>query len=119
MSFTIGLLSCKKDTTQNNVTNTQVEKIVKLEKVVFAKNISPNKIAKFAEQACSIRNSDSIWVAGTACIQAVGNSCNKVTDCILISTAAASGEFTKDEIDNKIKEWFEISNTSLDRLKAQ
>jgi len=44
VSFTIGLLSCKKDTTQNNVTNTQVEKIVKLEKGVFAKNINPNKI---------------------------------------------------------------------------
>jgi hypothetical protein len=80
-------------------------KIIKLEGVVFAsKSKAPNVIdpTRYDEGACTVKI-DTVWHAGTKCFESNGNTCNKATNCVPISNAAKSGNFTKEEVDYKIK----------------
>jgi hypothetical protein len=102
----IVLFSCKKDVI-SNVTEANetvfAGKVITLENVSFAKNISPNYIpATYDEGACTVKV-DTVWHAGTKCFESVGNTCSRATNCVPIQNAASSGRYTKEEIDRKIE----------------
>ncbi|MEI7965366.1 MAG: hypothetical protein WCH29_09345 [Chitinophagaceae bacterium] len=99
--ITITSSHCKNDLLSEVTSSKKIEKIIKLESVIFAKNNSSGKIANYDEGACTIKV-DTIWQAGTRCFTSVGNTCTTPTACVPIGKAISSGQFTKVEIDKKI-----------------
>lgn len=103
----ITFLSCTKSTISNPIEETEITqeaRTVTLENVSFAKNVSPNYVmpANYDEGACTTKV-DTTWHAGTKCFVSVGNTCSKATNCVPLQDAASSGQYTKEEIDRKIK----------------
>lgn len=95
------LMSCKKDFLQSSNENSNPKTTIVLKKVVFLQNVIPDKLASYDEGACTVKV-DTSMVPGTICFESVGKSCSSAHPCTPITSAAASGRFTKSQIDKKI-----------------
>ncbi len=75
---------------------------VKIDNVIFSSSSSIQAKTPggdtYDEGACIIDNE-----AGTKCFVSVGKSCSKEHACEKVTSAAQSGNYTKEEIDQKIK----------------